>query len=85
MQGGRVQNTRVIVEEFIPFDSEITLLTVRSVSGTRFCAPIGHQQKDGDYIVSWQPHNLTEEQRRQAEHIAQTLTDALGGLRRIRG
>jgi phosphoribosylglycinamide formyltransferase 2 len=79
MQGGRVQNTRVIVEEFIPFDSEITLLTVRSVSGTRFCAPIGHQQKDGDYIVSWQPHNLTEEQRRQAEHIAQTLTDALGG------
>ncbi len=79
IQSGRVQNTRVIVEEFVHFDSEITLLTVRSVSGTRFCAPIGHQQKDGDYIVSWQPHTLTDEQRSQAEHIAKTLTDALGG------
>ncbi|WAH39263.1 formate-dependent phosphoribosylglycinamide formyltransferase [Alicyclobacillus dauci] len=79
VQSGRVKNTRVIVEEFIPFDSEITLLTVRSVSGTSFCPPIGHVQKNGDYIESWQPHNVTDDQRRQAEDIAKTLTDALGG------
>lgn len=53
MEGGRVKNGRVIVEEFIPFESEITLLTVRAVNGTAFCEPIGHVQKDGDYIESW--------------------------------
>ncbi len=53
MEGGRVKNGRVIVEEFIPFESEITLLTVRAVNGTTFCEPIGHVQKDGDYIESW--------------------------------
>ena len=79
MTSGRVKNARVIVEEFIQFDSEITLLTVRSVSGTKFCEPIGHVQKDGDYIESWQPHVLTDEQRLQAQQIAKTLTDALGG------
>ena len=56
MDGGRAKKQRVIVEGFIHFESEITLLTVRSISGTTFCAPIGHVQKDGDYIESWQPH-----------------------------
>jgi phosphoribosylglycinamide formyltransferase 2 len=79
MEGGRGKKTRVIVEEFIHFDSEITLLTVRSVSGTSYCAPIGHIQKDGDYIESWQPHPMTENQIRDAENIARKVTDALGG------
>lgn len=79
MEGGRAKKTRVIVEEFIHFESEITLLTVRSVSGTAFCPPIGHIQKDGDYIESWQPHAMSEEQIRQAEDIARKVTDALGG------
>jgi phosphoribosylglycinamide formyltransferase 2 len=79
MEGGRVQNGRVIIEEFIRFDSEITLLTVRAVNGTMFCAPIGHIQKDGDYIESWQPHNMTEQQIQEAKKIAQSITDELGG------
>lgn len=79
MEGGRAKKNRVIVEQFIHFDSEITLLTVRSVSGTMFCEPIGHIQKDGDYVESWQPHWMTSEHIRQAQHIAQTVTDALGG------
>jgi phosphoribosylglycinamide formyltransferase 2 len=79
MEGGRAKKTRVIVEEFVHFDSEITLLTVRSVSGTTFCAPIGHVQKDGDYIESWQPHLMTEAHIEEAQHIAKTVTDALGG------
>ncbi|MFC4766919.1 formate-dependent phosphoribosylglycinamide formyltransferase [Effusibacillus consociatus] len=79
MEGGRAKNARVIVEEFIHFDSEITLLTVRSVSGTTYCEPIGHIQKDGDYIDSWQPHFMTVEQIKEAQHIARTVTDALGG------
>ncbi|GAA4707744.1 phosphoribosylglycinamide formyltransferase 2 [Brevibacillus fulvus] len=80
MEGGRVQATKVIVEEFISFDSEITLLTVRSTNGTLFCAPIGHLQQDGDYIESWQPHTMTEEQLEQAKQIAATITEALGGF-----
>lgn len=60
----------MIVEEFIHFDSEVTLLTVRSASGTTFCAPIGHLQKDGDYIESWQPHDMSEEQILEAQNIA---------------
>jgi phosphoribosylglycinamide formyltransferase 2 len=80
MEGGRVQNGRVIIEEFIRFDSEITLLTVRAVNGTMFCAPIGHIQKDGDYIESWQPHQMTEEQIQEAKKIAQAITDELGGF-----
>jgi phosphoribosylglycinamide formyltransferase 2 len=80
MEGGRAKNARVIVEEFIRFESEITLLTVRSVSGTSYCQPIGHIQKDGDYIESWQPHDMSEEQIQEAQHIAKTITDALGGF-----
>lgn len=79
MEGGRVQQTRVIIEQFITFESEITLLTVRSVSGTAFCAPIGHIQKDGDYIESWQPHAMTGAQLAEATGIAKAITDALGG------
>ncbi|MEC0296740.1 MULTISPECIES: phosphoribosylglycinamide formyltransferase 2 [Peribacillus] len=79
MEGGRVQNGRVIIEEFIRFDSEITLLTVRTVNGTMFCAPIGHIQQGGDYIESWQPHNMTETQIMEAKRIAHTITDELGG------
>lgn len=79
MEGGRAKKARIIVEGFITFDSEITLLTVRSVSGTSFCAPIGHVQKDGDYIESWQPHAMTEAHIREAEHIARVITDELGG------
>lgn len=77
--GGRVQNSRVIVEQFIPFLSEITLLTVRSVSGTVFCPPIGHRQESGDYIESWQPHAMSEAELQAAQGIARTITDALGG------
>ncbi|MCM3749038.1 formate-dependent phosphoribosylglycinamide formyltransferase [Paenibacillus pasadenensis] len=79
MEGGRAKKKRVIVEGFVHFQSEITLLTVRSVSGTVFCEPIGHVQKDGDYIESWQPHPMSELQRKQAEEIALAITDALGG------
>ncbi len=79
MEGGRVQQGRVIVEEFIRFDSEITLLTVRSVNGTQFCAPIGHIQQDGDYIESWQRHAMTEGQLEEAKRIARAVTDELGG------
>ncbi|MFD2610910.1 formate-dependent phosphoribosylglycinamide formyltransferase [Paenibacillus gansuensis] len=79
MEGGRAKKTRVIVEEFIRFDSEITLLTIRSVSGTSFCAPIGHVQKDGDYIESWQPHFMSEAALAEAQQIAAKVTDALGG------
>jgi phosphoribosylglycinamide formyltransferase 2 len=77
--GGRGKKARMIVEEFIHFDSEITLLTVRSASGTTFCAPIGHVQKDGDYIESWQPHDMSEDQILEAQNIAKRITDALGG------
>jgi phosphoribosylglycinamide formyltransferase 2 len=79
MEGGRAKNARVIVEEFIHFESEITLLTVRSVSGTTYCEPIGHIQKDGDYIESWQPHTMSEQQIVDAQQMAKTITDALGG------
>ncbi|WP_368504352.1 formate-dependent phosphoribosylglycinamide formyltransferase [Alkalihalophilus sp. As8PL] len=79
IEGGRGKSIRVIVEEFIEFDSEITLLTVRSVSGTAYCAPIGHVQKGGDYIQSWQPHAMSEEQIIESERIAKVITDELGG------
>jgi phosphoribosylglycinamide formyltransferase 2 len=79
LEGGRVKSTRVIIEEFISFDSEITLLTVRAVNGTKFCAPIGHKQENGDYIESWQPHYMTEKQLKEAERIAKEVTDGLGG------
>lgn len=79
MEGGRVQNGRVIIEEFIRFDSEITLLTVRAVNGTLYCAPIGHVQQGGDYIESWQPHQMTDAQLIEAKRIAKVITDELGG------
>jgi len=79
MEGGRAKRQRVIVEGFIHFESEITLLTVRSVSGTSFCPPIGHVQKEGDYIESWQPHAMSERDIRQAEEIAAKVTESLGG------
>lgn len=79
LEGAQAKKMRVIVEAFVPFTSEITMLTVRSVSGTIFCPPIGHIQKDGDYVESWQPHFLNEEQLKEAQQIAQKITDALGG------
>jgi phosphoribosylglycinamide formyltransferase 2 len=71
--------SELIVEEFIPFDYEITLLTIRNETGTTFCDPIGHVQKDGDFILSWQPMNMTEEALKKAKEIAKTVTDGLGG------
>ncbi|MFD1138746.1 formate-dependent phosphoribosylglycinamide formyltransferase [Paenibacillus urinalis] len=79
LEGARAIATRVIVEVFVEFESEITLLTVRSSSGTVFCPPIGHIQKDGDYVESWQPHFMNEEQLIQAQQIAKRITDELGG------
>lgn len=77
--GGRAGAGRVIVEGFIDFDYEITLLTVRHRDGTSFCAPIGHRQADGDYRESWQPQPMSAAARAAAEAVAQRITDALGG------
>jgi phosphoribosylglycinamide formyltransferase 2 len=77
--GGRTQGQRVIVEGFVPFDTEITLLTVRAVDGTHFCPPIGHIQIDGDYRESWQPCVLTPKTLGKCEAIAEAITSALGG------
>ena len=77
--GGRTGAGRVIVEEFIKFDSEITMLTVRAVSGTSFCDPVGHRQVGGDYVESWQPHPMSALQLEKAQAIAQQITDRLGG------
>jgi phosphoribosylglycinamide formyltransferase 2 len=78
--GGRTGASRVILEEFIPFDSEITLLTVRSISGTAFCDPIGHRQDEGDYVESWQPHPMNSRQLDEAKIIARAVTENLGGF-----
>jgi phosphoribosylglycinamide formyltransferase 2 len=78
-EDARGDASELIVEEFIPFDFEITLLTARTENETRFCPPIGHIQKDGDYIYSWQPIDLSETVREKAESIAKRVTDALGG------
>ncbi|HRQ64120.1 MAG TPA: formate-dependent phosphoribosylglycinamide formyltransferase [Xanthomonadaceae bacterium] len=78
--GGRAGRGRVIVEGFVSFDYEITLLTVRHRDGTGFCEPIGHLQVDGDYRESWQPQPMSEAARAEAERIARSITDALGGL-----
>lgn len=78
-EGGRAGAGRVIVEGFVKFDYEITLLTVRSVAGTQFCQPVGHVQVEGDYRESWQPQPMTESALEQARHIAKAVTDALGG------
>ena len=71
--------SELIVEEFISFDYEITLLTVRNETGTTFCEPIGHIQKNGDYIFSWQPMNMSEIAKQKAINIAQKITVGLGG------
>ena len=83
--GGRVNLGVVIVEGQIDFDYEITLLTVRAKNAagetqTYFCEPIGHVQKNGDYVESWQPQAMMPNALKNAQHIAQTITDALGGL-----
>ena len=77
--GGRAGAGRVIVEGFVPFDYEITLLTVRHRDGTSFCDPIGHYQEDGDYRESWQPQPMSALALAAAREIAGRVTDALGG------
>ncbi|MBI1424988.1 MAG: formate-dependent phosphoribosylglycinamide formyltransferase [Gammaproteobacteria bacterium] len=84
MSGGRVSKNRVIVEEMIKFDFEITLLTVRSCNAetgvsTHFCQPIGHLQVKGDYVESWQPQQMNITALEKAQHIARTITENLGG------
>lgn len=94
MSGSRVSNTRIIVEGFVDFDYEITLLTVRAARaseatgestdadghvGTQFCAPIGHRQVSGDYVESWQPHPMPATALERAQQIAQAVTENLGG------
>ena len=78
-KGGRAGAGRVIVEGFVDFDYEITLLTVRHCGGTSFREPIGHYQPDGDYRESWQPQPMNPAVRAQAEEIARRITEALGG------
>lgn len=78
-EGGRAGQGRVIVEGFVDFDYEITLLTIRHSSGTAFCDPIGHIQVDGDYRESWQPQPMSPAARKESERIALAVTDALGG------
>ncbi len=77
--GGRAGKGRVIVEGFVDFDYEITLLTVRHAGGTSFCEPIGHRQVHGDYWESWQPHPMSDRTRAEATRIAREVTGALGG------
>ncbi|MCI2809104.1 formate-dependent phosphoribosylglycinamide formyltransferase [Eoetvoesiella caeni] len=84
MAGGRVSHNRIIVEGFIDFDYEITLLTVRALGTdgqveTHFCAPIGHTQRAGDYIESWQPQAMAPLALQRAQEVAKAITDNLGG------
>ncbi len=78
-EGGRAGKGKVIVEGFVDFDYEITLLTVRHVDGTSFCAPIGHIQVDGDYRESWQPQAMSEAALISAQQMAEAVTSSLGG------
>ncbi len=78
-EGGRAGKGKVIVEGFVEFDYEITMLTVRHVGGTSFCAPVGHTQIKGDYRESWQPHPMSAKALESAEHMAGAITEALGG------
>ncbi|MBP6338775.1 MAG: formate-dependent phosphoribosylglycinamide formyltransferase [Vitreoscilla sp.] len=85
MAGGRVSHGRIIVEGFIDFDYEITLLTVRAMDArgnvqTQFCEPIGHVQVSGDYVESWQPHPMSPAALEMARNIAEEVTNDLGGL-----
>ncbi len=79
MEGARGQAQTVIVEGFLAFDYEITLLTVRHISGTSFCQPIGHIQKNGDYRTSWQPQKMPHDVLQKAQDMAEKITSALGG------
>ena len=78
-EGGRAGKGRVIIEGFIDFDYEITLLTVRHVGGTTFCAPVGHRQEKGDYQESWQPQAMSPIALAESERVARAVTEALGG------
>ena len=78
-EGGRAGAGTVIIEGFVDFDYEITLLTVRHSGGSSFCAPIGHMQIDGDYRESWQPQPMSDTAQAEAEHIARSITEGLGG------
>ncbi len=78
-EGGRTGSGKVIVEEFISFDYEITLLTISHRDGISFCDPIGHRQEHGDYHESWQPHPMSDIALQQAKHIAGSVVSALGG------
>lgn len=79
-EGGRAGKGRVIVEGFIDFDYEITLLTVRSISGTQYCEPVGHRQEKGDYRESWQPQAMSAAALAKAQQYAAKVTEALGGF-----
>ncbi|EOD53500.1 formate-dependent phosphoribosylglycinamide formyltransferase [Aeromonas molluscorum] len=78
-EGGRAGRGKVIVEGFVPFEYEITLLTVRAVDGIHFCDPIGHRQEDGDYRESWQPQAMSELALARAKEVAARVVEALGG------
>ena len=78
-EGGRAGSGKVIVEGFVKFDYEITLLTVRHSAGTTFLKPVGHHQVDGDYRESWQPQPMADSAIEKAEYIAKAITDAVGG------
>jgi phosphoribosylglycinamide formyltransferase 2 len=79
-EGGRSGGGRVIIEGFVDFDYEITLLTIKHKDGVSFCAPIGHRQEHGDYQESWQPHPMTEKALSNAQDIAKKVVNALGGV-----
>jgi len=79
-EGGRTGEGRIIVEGFVPFDYEITLLTVSAIDGIHFCAPIGHRQEDGDYRESWQPQAMSDKALQQAKEIATKVVTELGGF-----
>ncbi|HET9052837.1 MAG TPA: formate-dependent phosphoribosylglycinamide formyltransferase [Cyclobacteriaceae bacterium] len=78
-EGGRSGGGRVIIEGFVDFDYEITLLTIRHKNGVSFCEPIGHRQEHGDYRESWQPHPMPEKALQHAQQIARSVVNALGG------
>ena len=78
-EGGRAGRGKVIVEGFVPFEYEITLLTVRAVDGIHFCEPIGHRQEDGDYRESWQPQVMSKLALARSKEVAAKVVEALGG------
>ncbi|MFQ2248364.1 formate-dependent phosphoribosylglycinamide formyltransferase [Aeromonas dhakensis] len=78
-EGGRAGRGKVIIEGFVPFEYEITLLTVRAVDGIHFCQPIGHRQEDGDYRESWQPQAMSELALARSKAVAAKVVEALGG------